>query len=159
MSAAGALATESPRTTLECLQALYYDIGDGADGHNRHPADMEWSTYGVPLKLPLDIFRDVPYFTREVRRDVPGIFQGAMYAAMGLAGAKAIEAVAYGSHRRVPACGRVVTKRDVDEAVYLCLSERYGDRRLENAANYIWLHLVRVVYAETPLEEIVKLAR
>lgn len=131
------------------MQQLYIETGV-------HPADMEWDTTNVPQDLPLDIIRDAPYFTREIRREVPGMLQGTMYAALGMAGAKAIEAIAYGRHRPVGACGRKITLTDVKAAAFMCLSERYGDRQIENAGDYLWLHLVRVACDETPLDELVR---
>ena len=136
------------RSTIECLEQLYIET-------SIHPANLEWNTSGVTEELPLDFLRDVPYFTREIRRDVPAIFQGAMYAALGMAGAKAIEALAYGSHRPRRSVGRKLLRADVGAATYLCLSERYGDRQLENVANFLWLHLVRVIHAEMPISEMV----
>ena len=140
------------RSTLECLEQLYLET-------DIHPANLEWDASGVRAPLPLDLLRDAPYFTREIRRNVPAIFQGAMYAALGMAGAKAIESVAYGSQKTRSSTTRKLIKSDVDAATYLCLSERYGDRQLENVANFLWLHLVRVIYAEMPLSEVVRLAR
>lgn len=140
------------RTTLECLAQLYDESGVS-------PENMEWNISEAPRKVSLALMRDAPYFTRELRRDVPGVFIGAIYAALGKAGAKSIEAKAYGSVRVHPSAGRYITAQEVMEAVSMTLGDRFTGERVWNAGNYLWLHFIRVAYAEMALEDIVKIPR